>query len=485
MSAAKKFAPCCGVLPLLRVPLPQQWMETTGGRVAADGYSWLQAVHWVVASGCYVPARSHGPREMGRTTVRLAQELAKLSPCRPGVEFLARKLRVTERTVEYHLSMLRESGLLAYIEIGTRYRGAGARASEFALVVPVEFDRALGIRTAGEGSGRRMTGIAEAGRDLMARMGAKAARQWRAARPKHAKKVVATVADTAVDQAAGTVQPPVSQDAHGVSGDDSRCTPMEGGYSVCTSDRPTLPPPESKLGSGEMDSSTGKRRQQERGAKPKRVLNRVGRRHQLAFELVQQVPWMTRAAVPRIAWIVRGLADAGWTCAEVLAWLDLRQEPSSVKRPSAFLAARLQGALKVADTTAKRQRLVAAWRDNRRATAARHQEWDGPWKPPSSQHVRALVHRAMDAPTTKTAGQDAPQHGPDNILALEDLTREEVLDMRTEAQKDPSLVWHMIEHSGEAAARRLFTNPVVDQLLRIPAPGTGTRMVVHGGWGQW
>lgn len=110
MSTAKKFAPCCGVLPLLFMPVPFQKIGKTRGRVAANGYSWLQAVHWVVASGCYVPARSHGPREMGRTTVRLAQELAKLSPCRPGVEFLARKLRVTERTVEYHLSMLQGAG---------------------------------------------------------------------------------------------------------------------------------------------------------------------------------------------------------------------------------------------------------------------------------------------------------------------------------------------------------------------------------------
>ncbi|WP_052433056.1 helix-turn-helix domain-containing protein [Streptacidiphilus carbonis] len=479
--SAPTFAPCCGVLPRLWVPVEQQWMEMTGGRVAPDGYSWLQAVHWVVASGCYVPVRSHGPREMGRTSVRLAQELAQLSPCRPGVEYLARRLKVTERTVEYHLSMLRESGLLVYLERGTRVRGERARASEFALVIPAAFDAALGIRTAGDGTGRRMTGIAEAGRELMARMGAKAAKKWRAARPRRSTKTPPTAAGSGVDQADRTVQHSAPQEVSGASGDDSRCTPMEGGVPVCISDGPSIPPSESKLGAGQVDLSTGEKRQQEWGAKPKRrIINKVGRRHQLAFELVQQVPWMTRAAVPRVAWVVRHVADAGWSVNEVIAWLELGAASSQVRRPSAYLAHRLRGALQVWSTQAQRDNGVAAWRDTRRSTADRHVEWDGAWQPPRSMAVRRKVQEAMRAPVLEVTG--ATLHGADDQVPLEDLTREEVLGLRDLARNNPDLIRMAIEAQGEAYARRLYTHAVVEQLIRIPAQGA--RMVVHSGWGQ-
>jgi DNA-binding transcriptional ArsR family regulator len=485
VSAAGKFAPCCGVLSRLWVPSEQQWMKTTGGRVAPDGYSWLQAVHWVVVSGCYVPVRSHGPREMGRTTVRVAQELAQLSPCRPGVEFLASKLQVKERTVEYHLSMLRESGLLVYIERGTRVRGERARASEFALVIPVEFDRALGIRTAGEGTGRRMVGIAEAGRELMARMGGKAARMWRAARPKRSAKACAEGADSVADQAADAVQHPMPQNASGVSGDDSRCTPMEGGSSVCVSDGPSLLPPESKLASGEQSKRTGNEDPAAGGGgRKRRVLNRVGRRYQLAFELVQQVPWLNRAAVPRIAWVVRELADAGWTAEEVLGWLETTQAPSQVRRPSAFLAARVRAVHLVITTPVQRAALAEARRDSRHSQAARHTEaWDQDWTPPRSQATRREVEQRLSELGRGPLQADAPVYGEDDQVLLEDLTRAEVLQLRDLARNRPELVVMAFESMGEAYARRLYTNAVVDQLLRIPVQGT--RMVVNGGWGQW
>ena len=484
-TGARKFAPCCSVLPRLWVPAEQQWLVTTGGRLAVDGYSWLQAVHWVVASGCYVPARSHGPREMGRTTVRVAQELAQLWPCRPGVEYLARKLRVTERTVEYHLAMLRESGLAAYVERGTRARGERARASEFALVIPAAFDAALGIRTVGEGTGRRMTGIAEAGRELMARMGEKAAKRWRAAHPKGAAKACAKGAESVVDQAAAAVETPLPQDASGASGDDSRCTPMEGGFSVCTSDGPSIPPSESKLGPGDVDLSTGEKRQQERGAKPKRrILNTVGRRHQLAFELVQQVPWLSAAAVPRIAWVARHVADAGWSVTEVMAWLEVSPNSGRIRRPSAYLAHRLTSADRIWDTDSKRAQGVLAWRESRRSSADRHIEWDGQWAAPRSQYARNQVNRAMVAMNAETVAEGGNLHTAETPLLLEDLTRDDIRDMRLAALRDPALVWATIDLSGEAAARRLFTNALVDQLLRIPAQGHGTGMVVHGDWGR-
>ncbi|MEU7428941.1 hypothetical protein [Streptomyces sp. NPDC040750] len=73
--------------------------------------------------------------------------LAELSPCFPGLEYLQRLTGLSERMVEYHLAALRETGLLAYIVKGTRKRGEAPQASEFARMIPVEFDEALGIRT--------------------------------------------------------------------------------------------------------------------------------------------------------------------------------------------------------------------------------------------------------------------------------------------------------------------------------------------------
>jgi DNA-binding transcriptional ArsR family regulator len=116
--------------------------------------------------------------------VRVAQELATLFPCRPGIGYLVRRTGLSERSVEYHLGMLREAGLLAWIVKGTRVSGGPARASEFARMIPVEFDVALGIRTVQRDEDapaytRAVSGIAEAGRELMARLARKASRKVR------------------------------------------------------------------------------------------------------------------------------------------------------------------------------------------------------------------------------------------------------------------------------------------------------------------
>ncbi|WP_289478761.1 hypothetical protein, partial [Klebsiella pneumoniae] len=101
----------------------------------------------------------------------------------------------------------------------------------------------------------------------------------------------------------------------------------------------THSPSESKLASGHHDSPTPKKPK-----RAKRTLNRVGRRYQLARELIQQIGWLAGASVPRIAWIVKDVADAGWTSAEAIAWLDTSAEPKhGTRRPSGLLGYRLKG----------------------------------------------------------------------------------------------------------------------------------------------
>ncbi|MGW7071839.1 hypothetical protein ACWGII_30745 [Streptomyces sp. NPDC054855] len=145
--------------------------------------------------GLYEPRRhrSHGPRSFGPTTLRVAQELAQLFPCRPGIEYLVRRTGLSERSVEYHLGMLREAGLLAWIVKGTRVSGGPAQASEFARVIPVEFDVVLGIRTVQRDQGapsytRAVSGIAETGREAMAKLAKKASTKVRRPRSKSSSK---------------------------------------------------------------------------------------------------------------------------------------------------------------------------------------------------------------------------------------------------------------------------------------------------------
>ncbi|CAL9636921.1 hypothetical protein SUDANB120_06231 (plasmid) [Streptomyces sp. enrichment culture] len=454
------------VLPVLYVSEASQWLSASTGRIALDGYSWMQAVHWVAGCGLYEPRRyrSHGPRSFGSTTVRVAQELAELFPCRPGIEYLVRRTGLSERSVKYHLGMLREAGLLAYVVRGTRIRGAAAQASEFARMVPVEFDVALGVRTVGEGTGRRMTGIAEAGRELMAALAKKAARKVRKRRAKSSSKAPSKGARKGADQGAVTA----------VS-DEVRCTPMGGSSCSVSSAGATSFPPESKLASGQSDSPTLKKVKRGR-----RKLNSVGRRFQLASELIRQVPWMGRASVPRIAWILKEVSDAGWTADQVIAFLDCGDAPGTVHRPSGFLAGRLASAVAQWPSEEGRERAVQAYRDSRRAKRARHQEWEGHWQAPVSESVRRLVVASI--PCQQQADDVQGEVLPDQT-GIDDLDREQRRELRVMARAEftrgeTTLVMGAVDTFGRAAAERLYGADLVQRVLRFTSGSRSSLMAL-------
>ncbi|MGW0669804.1 helix-turn-helix domain-containing protein [Streptomyces sp. NPDC002746] len=459
------------VMPAMFVPEASQWLSTTAGRVALEGYSWMQAVHWVAGSGLYKPRRhrSHGPRAFGPTTVRVAQELAQLFPCRPGIEYLVRRTGLSERSVEYHLGMLREAGLLAYVVRGTRVRGEAAQVSEFARMIPVEFDVALGIRTVLRDDTspeytRAVCGIAEAGRALMTKLARKAARKVRKPRAKSSSKGSARGARGGADQGVVTA----------VSG-EVRCTPMQVGSSGSSSAGTTSFPPESKLASGQSDSSTPKKTKRGR-----RKLNDVGRRFQLASELIRQVPWMGRASVPRIAWILKDVSDAGWTADEVIAFLDCGDAPGTVHRPSGFLAGRLKTATAQWPHAEGRARAVQAYRDSRCAEKARHQEWEGDWTPPRSESVRRLVAAALtpqqpqyDLPDSH---QDAGETGPDVPC------EKELKELRAVAWQEfmlgrPDQVVMTLGTLGPAAAEQIYGAELVRRVRKLLS---GTQLMTVG-----
>ncbi|MFF9593840.1 hypothetical protein ACF1FX_32430 [Streptomyces sp. NPDC014646] len=122
---------------------------------------------------------------------------------------------------------------------------------------------------------------------------------------------------------------------------------------------------------------------------------------------------MGRASAARIAWILKDVADAGWTADQVIAFLDCGDAPGIVHRPSGFLAGRLKGAVALWPTKEGRERAVQAYRDSRCAEKARHQEWEGDWTPPRSESVRRLVAAAVTPQQPQYDHQDASETGPD------------------------------------------------------------------------
>ncbi|MGW5115921.1 helix-turn-helix domain-containing protein [Streptomyces noursei] len=363
-------------------------------------------MHWVARANRYAPRRSHGPC-FGATTIRLARWLARLSPCRPSVSYLARRLKVSERTVQYHLAILREAGLLAYVVRGTRRRGAPPLASEFARVIPAEFDHALGIRTTGEGPMRRMTGIAERGRTEIARL-ARAAATRRRCTPKKVSPVLSSP-----------------------SGDTS------------------LPPETTVV------SDTGIRQR----------VNRVGRRHQLARELVREVGWLARTPVPRVAWVLRHLADAGWTTSEVHAWLHLRGGTGQrVHRPSGLLATLVAGAESTLDTPAKRAAAVDDWRDARLRTRQRPQQWASAWQSPRSPAVLRVLTPALSQSTRPDATLENP--------TPEHLTADEVQTLRETANGEfmtgeTTLITAAVDAWGLPMTQRVYGAGLVARALQL------------------
>jgi len=394
----------------------------------------MTAVHWIstlAAKGLYTPTQTHGPK-WGATTVAIAQEIAALKECRPGIDYLMRKLKLAERTVQYHLTMLRETGLLVYRSKGTRRRGQANEASVYERTIPASFDTEHGIRTVGEGVQRRPIGAAQEARTALGKLAKKAARKVRR-RPRQTA----------------------------VSG-RGRCTPMEGGTTRASSADRTYSPSESKLASGNGESST--RKSVKRGP---RKLNKIGRPFQFGREATTVIPWLHGASVPRISWVLSEFADAGWTIREVQAVAESIPMPAyGVKRPSGMLADRLRG--KAQMSPAMRAAYVAMWEESRAAAKDRHTGYDDLGAGPKSPAARRAMDEAFAAIQARLA-PEVEEAALSPLGSIDDLTRQEVIDLRAEAMARPEVVIDMIQALGERDARRLYTNRLVDQALALEA----------------
>ena len=447
-SDSRQKSPTSGTL---RVAATAQWLTATTGRIATDPHSWMTAVHWIsdlAKRGLYTPAPGTGPK-WGPTTVAIAQEIAALSECRPSVDYLAGKLKLSERTVQYHLAHLRAAGLLVYRSIGTRIGGGVRLASHFERTIPLAFDEAFGIRTIGEGVQRRPTGAAPETRKALGKLAKKASRKSRR------RRSIKSLSRRA------------------------RCTPMQGGTSAVNTRAFSTPPSESKLASGDQVSPTQQqsKRTPSRGRKR---LNKVGRRYRLARELVTQVPWLGRAQVARVAWIVRHVADAGWTAIEVQAVAE-DQGPltyEDARRPVGMLAHRLKGAHLLFTTPKARRTAVVAWQESRAQEHARHdgykQGLDHP--APGSLEARRAADRGMALigqffaqrrEAEAAAAEVVAEIHIDSVVDLTTFSRDDIIASRMAAANDNGVILAALETPGvsEADVRRLYSNHLVDRAL--------------------
>lgn len=129
----------------------------------------LRAVTWAIEAGLHPRANP--------TTLRVAHDLAHRLNVDGHVAYsrepMWRRLRISRRTLERHVAVLRELGLLVWAEHGshtnTRPAGSGAwagTATIYAVVVPRAWDDAVGHRIRGRGYHARHVGFTERGREL-------------------------------------------------------------------------------------------------------------------------------------------------------------------------------------------------------------------------------------------------------------------------------------------------------------------------------
>jgi hypothetical protein len=114
--------------------------------------------------------------------------------------------------------------------------------------------------------------------------------------------------------------------------------------------------------------------------------------------------------------------------------------------------------------------MVQAWQDSRAAERARHQAaaYEGLVAGPRSAAARRAMDEAFAAIQARLAPQ-MPEVELSPLGSIDELTRQEVLDLRAEAMARPEVVLDMIQALGERDARRLYTNRLVDQILALEA----------------
>ncbi|MFJ5779920.1 hypothetical protein [Streptomyces sp. NPDC093094] len=220
----------------------------------------------------------------------------------------------------------------------------------------------------------------------------------------------------------------------------------------------------------------------------------VGRRFQLARELTQELDWLRGCSVPRIAWVARTIADAGWTTADVQGWLHFRRgNITQVRRGSGMLAALLAGAENVLDTPEKRAIVVEDWRAAQEAARryriqqvrARTKRFEGGWQAPSSRAVQRKVETAIAQVSETPGGGHEPDQSqaPDDLAAPFEMSTQEHDDLRATAQGqlmqgETDLITGTINVMGHQAAERIYGSDLVRRAQQLAGAVRSSRVAL-------
>lgn len=283
-----------------------QEIATTGSRQLRRAADFLAAARFMIGSGAHPQA--------GRTTLRLAEVFAgRMRRSKDGhfpfsVEATARELGLSRRAVMNHARCLRELGLIAYVEHGskanalrsrhgtawTRAHGYRATATLFAAVAPPAWDRAKGRRTDRCGYRARVIGVTGEGR-------AQAVSDARRA----VKKTVSCTPSVVVPQ-------------------DHQHLNVEGGNNYTPRKRATC-----KTITPRTDD------------RPRLSPADCARNITVAEQLRHEIWWM-RGCGRRLAHALRPLFSAGWTRESLTAELQTWGVPGHLRDPAAYIRHELQ-----------------------------------------------------------------------------------------------------------------------------------------------
>jgi hypothetical protein len=250
-------------------------------------------------------------------------------------------------------------------------------------------------------------------------------------------------------------------------------------------------PPESKLDSGGSKSPIPEKSKAK--ADGRRKLNTVGRRFQLARELTQELDWLRGCSVPRIAWVARNVADAGWTVTDVRGWLHFRGEAAHVRRGSGLLAVLLANAVTVLDTPAKRAEAVARWRgaqeaarrDRIQQVRAQRERFEGDWEAPSSHAVTRQVAQAFAQVREVANGGRHQDQAPSTDERSEGpgLTDPQIGQMRDQAHGElmrgvTDLIDLTVDSMGPEAAERLYGADLMRRARQLASAARSSLMTI-------